>query len=204
MNGSAYTGVQEDLTNEPFSSAVVVRVCSDLATVGTGTAVGSQSATGRFLSGYSRGVGKFSSGVAPSITRGFMWRERGDDWLQGFRFKLQALRGVLLDGAEVGKGHRIDRSTRFGPTVAEERGIVHDVDVRPGVVERALETSRCGEAFILAVQVHASCCAGSFMYSVKGVYTCQITGSSRRSAFQNSTRMLSQKLRPRNCQYRVI
>lgn len=180
VNGSTHTSLPEDLIDEPFSSAVVARVCSDLATAGTGTTLGNDSATGSFLSGYSRGVDEFSSGVAPSIAGGFVWRERGDDWLQGYRFKLQALRDTLLGGAEAGKGHGVGHNTPSGPTVADERGAVHDVDVRRGVVERALETSRCGEAFILAVQVRDSSCTRPLMrfvwvweFSMKGDYSSQ-------------------------------
>ncbi|CAM9941501.1 unnamed protein product, partial [Sphacelaria rigidula] len=104
VSGIRLSGPLEGVAGDSFSHTVVAKVCSDLAKAG---AVSDRPPTrGNFLSGYSQGGDK--SSCQHSLANGFLWRERGDDWLQGFRFKLQALRDALLGGEEVRRGGEVE------------------------------------------------------------------------------------------------
>lgn len=136
------------------SSSVVLRICSELAM--GGTAIHSPSLGPSFLSGLSQGAGARSE-QERSLPGGYVLREQGEDWLQGFLFKLHALRDAILRNAGGGDDDQGDARVAEGGTVAYggDGGMAaHGADVLPEVVERALERSHCGEAFIRAVQVN--------------------------------------------------
>lgn len=144
-----------------MAPAVIGQVCAELAAadgVSTGPTVG-----GGFLSNCPGartciGAKRVSSacttaGLLPEFT---VLGERGGDWLQGFRFKLQALRDAILATTENDSTATQQHEERcsWGPrVVGEAEELLDGVDVLPEVVERALERSRCGEAFVFAVQV---------------------------------------------------
>lgn len=144
-----------------LSPTVIAAVCAELASAGSNE---SPSAKGIFrggcLSNGLRGAesGSTSAGAIGVFQGGYVLGERGGDWLQAFRFKLQALRDALLVGTEtngkVAEHQEEQRSPLLGSTMMTRCDVMaEDVDVEPKAVERALERSSCDGAFVLSVQV---------------------------------------------------
>lgn len=130
-----------------FSAATVAQVCAELAGVAAGAGP-SPSVTGSFLHGYLRSDthGAFYAS-SPACTTGMLPREQ---MAGALRLKLLALRDALLAGAESERA----AAEKIGPRVAPAMDVVaEEVDVSPHALQRALERSRVGDAFVLAVQV---------------------------------------------------
>lgn len=144
-----------------FPVAVVAQVCAELAAADSEAG---QSVTGKFLGCSSRATlngaeNRTSPRSGPAHLRGgHVLHRRGGDWLQAFRFKLKALRNALLTGTESnGKSSEQYKQAQFlGLTmVVGEEVWVGEVGIKPETVAKALVRSRCGDAFVLAVQVIA-------------------------------------------------
>lgn len=144
-----------------MAPAVIGQVCAELAAAG-GVSAG-PTVWGGFLSNCPGARAYSGAKIVPSAcTTAGLWPEftvvgeRDGDWLQGFRFKLQTLRDAILATAENDRTATQQHEERcsWGPrVVGEPEELLDGVDVLPEVVERALERSRCGEAFVFAVQV---------------------------------------------------
>ena len=108
----------------------------------------SSSVRGSFLDGYPRSDSHGAlHDLSPPCAGGLL---PGVQIAGAFRLKLQALRDALLAGVESER----KAAEKVGPRVAPALDVVaEEVDVSPQAVQRALERSRVGEAFVLAVQV---------------------------------------------------
>lgn len=134
---------------EMYQATLMADVCAELARVEVaGPAAVSTKKSGFLFGSLSTtpdDVARISSaGAAASLPE----RHAADS----FRLKLQGLRDALLSrrGSE--------GNAPVGQSVPSVRTIIGDVapddlDIHPQAVKRALERGRCGEAFILAVQV---------------------------------------------------
>ena len=130
-----------------FSATAVAQVCTELAGAAAGAGP-SSSAQGSFLHGYLRSD-SHGALLASSLacTTGML---PGEQMAGALRLKLRALRDALLAGGESER----TAAEKIGPRVAPALDVVaEEVDVSPHAVQRALERSRVGDAFVLAVQV---------------------------------------------------
>lgn len=143
-----------------FPAALMAQVCGELAAVGLAGGAGSSSSPGTgFLYRYS---GATPGGGGSGDAEGGLSSARAADLLPrghttgSFRLKLQSLREALLHGAE-SKARAAEERPMQSDAVAAAIGCagLECLEIRPESVRRALERGRCGEAFILTVQVTA-------------------------------------------------
>lgn len=137
---------------EIYQAALMADVCAELARV----EVAGPEAVSTKKSGFLFGsLGTTPDGVARISSSGATASLPERHAADSFRLKLQGLRDALLSRRGSEGNVPVGQSVPSVGTIIGDVAL-EDLDIHPQAVKRALERCRCGEAFILAVQVTTS------------------------------------------------